>query len=261
MIAVDGTARLLRHRAGDRRAGRALGLAALAALLLHLALLGGLVVLPPGLLSPARSGTPVPPREATIDVVQNAMPSTGDAPAGGSGNTIEHATPAAARPRAAAAPAGAPNAARLAPAAHGTVTRGNPAPPMPRTPARMAQKAQPAQAQPARQVDIRLNDFGDDGGQSGGDATTPSAPDPRAKNHLPPYPARAAMLGETGTVVAMVRVLPNGHAGAVIIVRSSGWPDLDSAVVRTLLHWRFRPAVAHGVAVESQVPVTMHFTG
>ncbi len=256
LAGVDRSARLMPRRAWERHGMRALVWAGVVALLLHVMLALLLLALPRGALFSAKSVSNLAPREATVDYVQNAMPSVGDEPVGGNGKTIVHADQNAAKPTPRTSPPkpSAPDAAKLALAPHGMVPAASPTPPQP------AQKPTPTQAAPRDATEIRLNDWGNDAGQSGGDATKPSAPDPKAHNHLPPYPLSAAHRGETGTVVTLVRVLPNGHAGSVIVVKSSGWPDLDNAVVHTVMHWRFQPALANGAAVESQVPVTIHFT-
>ena len=257
MISVDASARLLPRRAWEKRAGRVMQVALVVALLLHGLLAVGLMALPRGMLWPAPPAHPAPPpRLASIELVQNAMPSTGDAPAGGSGKTLEHTDRNQPGRPAAPPPAPRPNAAHLAESHTGTVAAGSPGP----TAEARAAVRPPATASPSERMEIRLNDFGDDDGQSGGDAKTPGEPDPRAHNHLPPYPAEAALRGEGGTVHALVLVMPDGHAGAVSIVQSSGWPVLDRAVERTLMHWRFRPAVQGGRKVASEVPVAMDFT-
>lgn len=58
----------------------------------------------------------------------------------------------------------------------------------------------------------------------------------------PLYPARALREGREGTVQVKFWVAPNGRVRPnVIVVRSSGSPDLDQAVIQAIRQWRFAP--------------------
>lgn len=74
----------------------------------------------------------------------------------------------------------------------------------------------------------------------------------------PPYP-RAALMGRLqGTVLLQIRVDVEGRPVAVEIARSSGHKVLDQAARdQVIKHWRFRPALQDGHAVEAvgMVPV------
>lgn len=60
-------------------------------------------------------------------------------------------------------------------------------------------------------------------------------------NPAPPYPADALRWGVQGTVVARMKVLPDGTVDRVWIKESSGYMSLDDAAVTTLSTWRFDP--------------------
>lgn len=60
-------------------------------------------------------------------------------------------------------------------------------------------------------------------------------------NPAPPYPADALRWGVQGTVVARMKVLPDGTVERVWIKESSGYMSLDDAAVTTLSTWRFDP--------------------
>jgi protein TonB len=66
----------------------------------------------------------------------------------------------------------------------------------------------------------------------------------------PDYPTASQRLGEEGRVLVSVLILPNGRAGEVQVVKSSGFPRLDSAAVAHVQsNWRFVPARLDGEAV------------
>lgn len=68
----------------------------------------------------------------------------------------------------------------------------------------------------------------------------------------PPYPARALRQRAEGVVLLRVRVGPDGLPVAVEVARGSGHALLDDAARRQVLrHWRFRPALRDGRAVEA----------
>ncbi|KAA5604457.1 energy transducer TonB [Roseospira marina] len=80
-----------------------------------------------------------------------------------------------------------------------------------------------------------------------------------ARNPAPTYPQQARRLGQEGTVVLSVRVLPDGAADQVTITRSSGYGLLDRAAARTVEGWRFRPARRAGIPVSATARVTIRF--
>lgn len=85
------------------------------------------------------------------------------------------------------------------------------------------------------------------------------APSPLADNPPPAYPAAARRRGLQGLVVVLVRVLPDGSAGALSVAESSGHALLDQAALDAVAGWRFRPALRDGVAVEHDLEVPLRF--
>jgi TonB family protein len=61
-------------------------------------------------------------------------------------------------------------------------------------------------------------------------------------NPQPKYPLLASMRGEQGTGFFVMRIdISSGRVKEVYIVRSTGHGDLDSAAVKALKRWRFKP--------------------
>jgi len=60
---------------------------------------------------------------------------------------------------------------------------------------------------------------------------------------LPEYPVRAKRKGISGTVVVRFLVLPSGEVkgSSIFVESSSGYPELDDAVINALKRWRFEP--------------------
>ncbi len=69
------------------------------------------------------------------------------------------------------------------------------------------------------------------------------------KRVMPVYPERARRMGWEGEVVIRLQVDPQGNVipSSVVIVRSSGYPDLDNAAKRAALRWSFDPLPANVV--------------
>jgi periplasmic protein TonB len=74
----------------------------------------------------------------------------------------------------------------------------------------------------------------------------------------PVYPRRAIDEEWEGTVVLRVEVLPSGHTGNIIVVKSSGHSALDESAVASARPHVFAPATQGGVPVATSVsfPVT-----
>lgn len=81
-----------------------------------------------------------------------------------------------------------------------------------------------------------------------------------ASNRKPPYPRLSRSAGEQGTVILRVLVQADGSAGAVEIVRSSGYPLLDESARSTVRGWRFNPATVDGKPVAEWYQVPIPFT-
>jgi len=79
------------------------------------------------------------------------------------------------------------------------------------------------------------------------------------KNPIPPYPSISRRLGETGTVMLKVQVMPDGTAGHVQLGKSSGFHRLDECAMRAVKNWRFAPAKRGNVSIVSWVNVPVDF--
>lgn len=78
-------------------------------------------------------------------------------------------------------------------------------------------------------------------------------------NPRPVYPPLARRNGETGTVHLNVQVSETGHALAVSVKTSSGFPRLDKSALDTVLTWRFVPARQGDTPIPSWVVVPIAF--
>jgi protein TonB len=69
-------------------------------------------------------------------------------------------------------------------------------------------------------------------------------------NITPEYPSTSKRLGEEGRVLVGVLILANGSVGKVEVLKSSGFPRLDSAAIEHVQRdWRFVPARLGGEAI------------
>ena len=269
------------HRDGISRRRRASGLriAGPASLLLHLALLAGLILWAEHrdrtklALSPLDQGVkvklvleehkgvrrpaqPVPPHKAQPPRPP-ARSAAKPAPA--------PPKPKPAQPRSAEAPPPPlptqplptppeqvrPQPARPVPALHRPAPRPSSSPATPST-------APPA-PRPAPQMNLgNLND-NETNALVTGAAIVPAKPDDRYHNREPDYPASAVLRGEQGAVELLIHVGPDGRAQAVDVLRSSGWAALDRAARQAVLSWHFLPALKHGVAVPAAMPLRVVF--
>ena len=76
----------------------------------------------------------------------------------------------------------------------------------------------------------------------------------------PPYPPAARRLGQEGRVVLRLTISPQGAVVRADVVQSSGYPELDqTAQAWVIAHWRYQPAVTHGVPVTSQTMAAVRF--
>lgn len=73
------------------------------------------------------------------------------------------------------------------------------------------------------------------------------------------YPPSALSAGEEGTVLVATEVDINGRAVGAKISRSSGYPDLDAAALRSIAGWSFSPGTTDGKPMAQQVVVPIHF--
>lgn len=97
-------------------------------------------------------------------------------------------------------------------------------------------------------------------------SATPDVPDVEPdylasylNNAAPSYPVVARRLGWQGKVLVSVEVLADGHAGQVILQRSSGHPVLDEAALSAIKGWHFNPARHAGLAVDKWFLIPVPF--
>lgn len=75
----------------------------------------------------------------------------------------------------------------------------------------------------------------------------------------PRYPIVSRRLGEEGTVLVRVEVLPNGKVGRVSVLSDSGYPRLARAAIAAVRNARFRPAMHHGEPTTDSVRIPFRF--
>jgi protein TonB len=63
-----------------------------------------------------------------------------------------------------------------------------------------------------------------------------------------------------GKVVILTEVLPDGRAGNVRVVESSGNELLDQSALTTVRQWKFTPARKDGVIVTQAVRIPITFS-
>ncbi|RMF89760.1 MAG: TonB family protein [Nitrospinota bacterium] len=95
-------------------------------------------------------------------------------------------------------------------------------------------------------------------GGTGGSGDTLVPPVPRY-NPPPSYPRKARRFGWEGTVLLIIEVRPDGRSGKITVKKSSGYPLLDRAAIRTVRKWRFTPARRQGTPVSATVELPVVF--
>jgi periplasmic protein TonB len=88
---------------------------------------------------------------------------------------------------------------------------------------------------------------------------TPAHVDTSQANPQPPYPDSADAGGEQGAVMIAVFVRPDGRVTAYRIAQSSGFDDLDTAALQSVLNWKFVPARHDGDPVADWTTVRIVF--
>jgi TonB family protein len=91
-------------------------------------------------------------------------------------------------------------------------------------------------------------------------ADAPPHLDTSGVNMQPAYPASAAGLNESGSVVIGAYVRDNGTVEKVALRQSSGYPDLDNAAANAVMHWKFMPAMSGGSPTSDWANVQIQFT-
>jgi protein TonB len=99
---------------------------------------------------------------------------------------------------------------------------------------------------------------------SGGVAAAPTADaDYKAaylQNPKPPYPPLAFRARIEGKVTLLAEVLPDGRAGQVRILESSGHDLLDQSAMSTVKKWKFTPSRKDGVIITQDVRIHITFS-
>ncbi|HUQ11033.1 MAG TPA: energy transducer TonB [Steroidobacteraceae bacterium] len=78
-------------------------------------------------------------------------------------------------------------------------------------------------------------------------------------NPEPDYPAQAVRQGWQGTVILRVRVLANGAADSIEVLKTSGKKLLDDAAIATVQRWSFAPSTRGGEPIEGFATVPIEF--
>lgn len=78
-------------------------------------------------------------------------------------------------------------------------------------------------------------------------------------NPPPQYPALALRRNWEGSVGLKIKVLPNGRAGSVEVIKSSGKQALDDAAVDAVRNWKFVPAKRGDTPIEGFATQTIAF--
>jgi protein TonB len=82
-----------------------------------------------------------------------------------------------------------------------------------------------------------------------------------ATHTAPPYPPIARRIGAEGKVTLRLTVTAEGRVSQADIVTSSGRDDLDQTAQQWIMaHWKYKPALANGVAVVSKTLATVTFS-
>jgi protein TonB len=85
--------------------------------------------------------------------------------------------------------------------------------------------------------------------------------DPRSPLAQPDYPSSEIRKGNEGRVLIRLRIGRTGQVLAAEVVRSSGFPQLDRAALRTALReWRFLPARQGEAAIEGEFQTWVRFS-
>jgi protein TonB len=80
------------------------------------------------------------------------------------------------------------------------------------------------------------------------------------QNPKPPYPPLAFRARIEGKVIVIAEVQPDGRAGQVRVLESSGNEMLDQSALSTVKQWRFTPARKDGVIVTQAVRIPITFS-
>ncbi|HXG29639.1 MAG TPA: energy transducer TonB [Nevskiales bacterium] len=90
--------------------------------------------------------------------------------------------------------------------------------------------------------------------------TPPSFHAAYLNNPAPEYPAASRRMGETGEVLLLVQVMPDGSPGEIRLRQGSGYTRLDEAALDAVRRWRFVPARQGDEPVAAWVLVPIRFS-
>ena len=129
------------------------------------------------------------------------------------------------------------------------------------TPSATQYAAAPTPGRPTEQAQLLpAGEGGDSGGGGGGGINGRLDVHPSLDRAIKPnYPIGARRKGEEGTVILDVSVTADGHASAVSLVSSSGFPELDKAAEHAAEQARFKPGARGGRPVDSAARLTIIF--
>jgi protein TonB len=75
----------------------------------------------------------------------------------------------------------------------------------------------------------------------------------------PIYPRRSIAKNQEGKVLVDVRVDTRGRVISLEVHKSSGYPLLDRAAIKSVKYWIFEPARQHGMKIDAMVRVPVNF--
>ncbi len=90
-------------------------------------------------------------------------------------------------------------------------------------------------------------------------ADSPPHVDTSGVNMQPAYPATAIAGHESGSVQVGALVREDGTVKHVVLHKSSGFDDLDSAALSAVKGWKFTPAMKGGGSAEDWATVQLEF--
>ena len=96
-------------------------------------------------------------------------------------------------------------------------------------------------------------------GSSSGPPLARGGPSPLPGNPKPPYPELARKRGQEGLVLLHAEVNAQGELVKVEIQKSSGYPLLDQAALKTVRKWRFRPPQENGESRPGNLVLPVEF--
>lgn len=218
-----------RARGGDGGWRSRLSLAGLVSLLLHCAVLAGLIVLAHRI---PQLAEPPPDQVATVELVLDKGTLSGAA-------RPPHSTPEP------VAPAPAPPKAQASEAVPPPVVP-------PASPAPRAQEAPTISIGGANSDTSTIL-------SATGPYVTPATLDSKYNNRNPRYPDAAVAQAQEGAVVLLIHVSNDGLVSGADVLQSSGYRLLDESAVNAALSWHFLPAVRDGQTVPFDLPFRMVF--